>query len=213
MAVQGDGTLWVWGENKHGALGDGTNESRLVPTKARISGVKSVAAGDNGHAMALKSDGTVWAWGYNYNGQLGTGGTSPAGQGSNSLDSSSERYMPGIVQGIFDAKAVSAGGSHSVALKDDGTVWTWGGNYDGELGTGSTGGMDSAKPVQVPGLDNVTAIAAGMYHTLALKSDGTVWAWGSNDHGQLGNSSVSAQSASPVFVPVGPQPTPSAPPP
>ena len=90
---------------------------------------------------------------------------------------------------------VSSSGSHSVALKSDGTVWTWGVNNYGQLGDGTT--TDSPTPVQVLGLTDVTVVAAGGVQTAALKSDGTVWAWGSNVYGQLGDGTTT-QSAIPV---------------
>ena len=206
FALQNNGLLWAWGENVHGVLGDGTNVGRFTPVMSKINNIDVLAAGDFGHALAVKDDGTVWAWGFNYMGQLGEGGTSLNDQGIVSYGSEADDYNPDTVRGISDAISVAAGGSHSVALTKDGEVWTWGSNMDGQLGIGTVGGSDQTSPVEVPGLDEVTAIAAGMYHTLALKSDGTVWAWGSNDNGQIGNSSVSS-TASPVQVLIGPQTT------
>jgi alpha-tubulin suppressor-like RCC1 family protein len=203
LALQGNGMIWAWGENSHGILGDGTNESRFVPVKSKISDVKSFDAGTS-HALAVKSDDSVWAWGYNYMGQLGMGGASLNDQGRISFGPEADNYNPDIVRGISDAKAVAAGGSHSIALKSDGTVWAWGSNEDGQLGTGATGGNDRTSPVQVKGMDGATAVAAGLYHTLALKSDGSVWAWGSNEFGQVGNDSASS-TASPVLVLMGSQ--------
>lgn len=210
MAVRGDGTLWVWGENRHGALGDGTNESRLAPAAVKASDIRSVDAGDSWHAIAVKNDNTVWAWGYNYKGQLGSGGISPGDMGSSSTSAEPARYSPGTVYGLSGVKSVSSGGSHSVALKSDGTVWTWGGNDDGQLGIGAMGGSDRTSPVEVTGLEKVVAVATGMYHTLALTDNGFIWAWGSNSDGQLGNESIPAQASSPVLVPIGTQSLPTA---
>lgn len=211
FALDKDGVLWAWGENSHGILGDGTNESRFRPVKVKIRDAIAFDAGEGNHALAVKEDGNVWAWGFNYKGQLGTGGRSLSDQGSLSIGPEADRYSPDIVRGVSDVKAVAAGGSHSVALASDGSVWTWGANSDGQLGLGHTGGGDVTSPQKVERLDGVKAIAAGMYHTLALKSDGTVWAWGSNSDGQIGSSSPSAAS-SPVLVLIGSQvPTPAAP--
>ena len=91
----------------------------------------------------------------------------------------------------------AAGGQHSLALKSDGTVWAWGLNDYNQLGNGTA--TNSSKPVQVPGLNNASAIAAGYFHSLALKSDGTVWAWGLNGHGRLGNGTT-VDSGTPVQV-------------
>ena len=123
--------------------------------------------------MALKSDGTVRTWGMNLYGQLGIGITG------------SYRTTPVQTSGITNVTAITGGYNHSVALKGDGTVWTWGANSSGQLGDGTTTSRNT--PVQVAGLSNVTAIASGGYYTLALKSDGTVWAWGNNSFGQLGD--------------------------
>jgi alpha-tubulin suppressor-like RCC1 family protein len=94
--------------------------------------------------------------------------------------------------------AVAGGSAHSVTLNDDGTVWTWGANYSGQLGNGTT--ADSAVPQQVPGLTGIVAVAAGEAHTLALTAAGTVWAWGDNSHGQLGTGST-INSLIPVQIP------------
>ncbi|WP_174590684.1 RCC1 domain-containing protein [Methanocella conradii] len=204
FALQENGVLWAWGENSHGILGDGTNESQFKPVKPKIKDVKAFDAGELSHALAVKEDGSVWAWGFNYKGQLGTGGVSLSDQGRISLGREADNYNPDIVRGVSDAKAVAAGGSHSVALASDGSVWAWGSNSDGQLGLGHAGGSDVTSPTRVQGIEGVTAIAAGMYHTLALKGDGSVWAWGSNSDGQLGNASFSAAS-SPVPVLIGPQ--------
>ncbi len=208
LALQGNGTAWAWGENSRGVLGDGTGEARLSPVKSKLADVRAFDAGMS-HALAVKPDGSVWAWGYNYMGQLGKGGTSIRDQGRTSLVPEADDYVPGMVQGIQDARAVAAGGVHSVALKGDGTVWAWGSNGDGQLGQGTPGGKDATSPAQVKGIDNATAVAAGMYHTLALKADGSVWAWGSNEHGQIGDGSTSS-TASPVLVLMGSQTPPPA---
>jgi alpha-tubulin suppressor-like RCC1 family protein len=211
FALDKDGVLWAWGENSHGILGDGTNESRFRPVKVKVRDVIAFEAGEGNHALAVKEDGNVWAWGFNYKGQLGTGGRSLSDQGSLSLGPEADRYSPDIVRGVSDVKAVAAGGSHSIALVSDGSVWAWGANSDGQLGLGHTGGGDVTSPERIEGIDSVKAIAAGMYHTLALKGDGTVWAWGSNSDGQIGNSSFS-MAPSPMLVLIGPQvPTPAAP--
>ncbi|NJD90117.1 MAG: hypothetical protein FIA91_01155, partial [Geobacter sp.] len=124
------------------------------------------------HTLVLHPDGTVWALGSNSYGQLGNG------------SSGGEHLEPAMVHGLSNVKAVAAGGAHSVALLQDGTVWTWGHNGTGQLGTGNK--MDSEVPVKVTAISDVTAIATGRSHVVALKKDGTVWAWGSNHSGQLG---------------------------
>ena len=180
LAVKSDGTVWAWGYNGEGQLGDGTTTSRSAPVLVSgITGVIGIAGGD-AHTLALKSDGTVWGWGYNGDGELGDGtGTSSS--------------LPVQVSGLTGIVAIAAGQYHSLALKGDGTVWAWGWNYYGQLGDGTTTGASA--PVAVSGLTGVTAMAAGGYHSLALKSDGTAWAWGANWSGQLGDGTTTDEPA------------------
>ena len=179
LALKEDGTVWAWGSNSYGQLGDGTTTDRYSPIKVLgLSGVRAIAAGD-GHSLALKEDGTVWAWGLNLNGQLGDG-------------TSKGRHTPVKVSGLTGVKAIAAGGSHSLALKSGGAVWAWGNNLYGQIGDATT--TTKYTPVRVKDPANpsifvtgVTAIAAGSFHSLALRNDGTVWAWGYNIFGQLGD--------------------------
>ncbi|KAA5805771.1 S-layer homology domain-containing protein [Thermoanaerobacterium thermosaccharolyticum] len=175
VALRNDGTVWTWGRNDYGQLGNGTTKGSSLPIQVKgISNVVAISA-KGVHTVALRNDGTVWAWGNNDHGQLGNGTTA------------SYSSTPVQVKGISDVVAISAGDYHTVALKNDGTVWTWGG-YDGSI------------PVQVKGISNVKAISAGYRYTVALKNDGTVWAWGNNDHGQLGNGTTASYSSTPVQV-------------
>ncbi|WP_244237814.1 RCC1 domain-containing protein, partial [Corallococcus llansteffanensis] len=172
LAAKQDGTVWAWGRNAYGQLGDGTATNRSTPVPVQgLTGVAALAAGYQ-HSLAVKQDGTVWAWGYNVNGQLGDGTVT-------------DRPNPVQVQGLTGVTALAVGFYHSLALKQDGTVWAWGSNITGQLGDGTT--TDRLTPVQVQGLTGVTALAAGASHTLALKQDGTAWAWGFNNYGQLGD--------------------------
>ena len=138
------------------------------------------------HSIALDASGQVWAWGDNSQGQLGLGTT----------DGSSDTPVP--VPGLTNVAALAAGRFHNVALRNDGTVWTWGGNDRGQLGLGAGGGVST--PTQIAGLSDVVAIATHLDHTLALTIDGTVWAWGANDRGQLGDAST-ADRAIPAAIP------------
>ena len=177
LELDADGTVWTWGDNSQGQLGDGTDVSRTVPFQnALLDDVVDLAGGAE-HTAAVKSDGTVWAWGANWSGQLGDGTTD-------------QHFVPSQVPYFSGAIAVSAGAFHTIALRADGTVWGWGYNSDGELGNNSTD--DSLVPVEVvtesgDPLTGVTAIAAGDEHNLAIRSDGTVWTWGANWNGQLGD--------------------------
>lgn len=140
------------------------------------------------HSLTADADGNVWAWGYNELGQLGDG----------TLEN---RPTPVRVQNLSDIRAVAAGAYHSLALHRDGTVWAWGANWNGQLGLGpDQEGRHQRTPVQVPGLTDVVALDAGDFHSLALRQDGTVWAWGANWDGQLGNG-TSQPGFSPTQVP------------
>ncbi|NMC00696.1 MAG: hypothetical protein GYA35_10490, partial [Thermoanaerobaculaceae bacterium] len=184
LALKSDGTVWAWGHNNYGQLGDGTTTDRLTPVQVQnLTNIVAIAGGSS-HSLALKSDGTVWAWGYNNYGQLGDGTTT-------------NRLTPIQVQNLTNIVAITGGGSHSLALKSDGTVWAWGYNRYGQLGDGTT--TNRYVPIQVQNLTNVIAIAGGGSHSLALKSDGTVWAWGRNNYGQLGDGTTTARNT-PVQV-------------
>ena len=184
LALKTDGTVWAWGKNDYGQLGDGTTTNRSTP--AQITGLSDIIAisADNFHSLALKDDGTVWAWGKNDYGQLGDGTTS-------------DSYTPVQVAGLSGVTAITLGNYFNLALKSDGTVWAWGKNNAGQLGNGTT--SDSYTPVQVAGLSGVTGIGAGDWHSLAVKGDGTAWAWGSNGNGILGDGTV-VQRNTPVQV-------------
>jgi alpha-tubulin suppressor-like RCC1 family protein len=184
LALLSNGTVWGWGKNGLGQLGDGTNDQRASPVVVEgISDFTAVEAGAN-HALAIRADQTVWAWGHNSNGQLGDGTTDG-------------RNTPAAVAGLTNIIAVSAGTSHSVALDTSGKVWTWGDNWYGQLGDATND--DNGIPIQVPGVSNIVAIAAGEFSTFAVHSSGTVYAWGSNGDGQLGNGGTVNQNA-PVEV-------------
>ncbi len=154
-------------------------------TTAAFTITGQVSAGAQSSAV-LKSDGTIWTAGDNAYGQLGANLT---------LGSSS----PVQVSGLTGFSAVASGHYHVLALKNDGTVWAWGSNSDGQLGTGTNLNVN-AQPAQVTTLSDVVAISAGGYHSLALKSDGTVWAWGSNLYGGLGRGN-NLSSSIPVQIP------------
>ncbi|RKG89192.1 hypothetical protein D7W82_07985 [Corallococcus sp. CA049B] len=172
VALKSDGSVWAWGSNSVGQLGDGTTTDRTTPVQVQgLTGVTAIHAGKH-HSVAFKQDGTVWAWGSNQSGQLGDGTTT-------------NRTTPVQVQGLTGVATLHAGGDHTVVLKQDGTVWAWGNNFEGELGDGTT--TYRKQPVRVTGLTGVTALGIGSGHTVALKQDGTLWAWGFNSVGQVGD--------------------------
>ena len=170
LGVKPDGSLWAWGNNEYGQLGDGTTVNRVTPVRT-MGAVASVAAGGY-HTLAVKTDGTLWAWGDNSQCQFGNGTV---------VDS----LVP--TQILSGVSAAAAGRNYSMAIKTDGSLWAWGNNYDGQLGDGTT--IDRCTPVQV--LTGVASVAThGLEYdpfTLALKTDRTLWAWGSNASGKLGD--------------------------
>lgn len=216
IALKSNGTAWSWGGNSQGQLGNGTTSPINTPAQiAGLTNVIGVAAGRifsaallaNGtvynwgnllgttslnttpvqvpglsgiiaiscggyHFLALKNDGTVWGWRENIWGQLGNGAIIPIS-------------APVQMTGLTGIVAIEGGDNFSLALKNDGTVWACGNNGYGQLGTGTTGG-NTTTAIQVPGLSGVVAIAAQALGGFALKNNGTVWAWGSNDYCELG---------------------------
>lgn len=193
VARSSTGTVYAWGGNGYGQLGDGSWDSQLEPVPlSGLPTVRAVAAGGYSSA-ALDLAGNVWTWGDNWSGQLGIG----------ELETVPASNVPVMVVGpggsgvLDDVKAIACGGWFMVALKNDGTVWTWGNSMFGQLGNGSF--TYSETPVQVSNLTDVKAIAAGYYHCVAVKNDGTVWTWGDNTYGQLGDNTTDASSV-PVQV-------------
>jgi alpha-tubulin suppressor-like RCC1 family protein len=172
-AVKTDGTLWLWGANYAGELGDGTidNKSSPVQTIAGGNNWKQVAVG--WLTAAIKTDGTLWLWGGNSYGGLG--------DGTNISRSSPVQ----TIAGGTNWKQVSVGTFSSSAIKTDGTLWSWGDNYAGQLGDNSIAPKSS--PVQtIAGGTNWKQAAVGFGYMSAVKTDGTLWLWGSNIAGQLG---------------------------
>jgi alpha-tubulin suppressor-like RCC1 family protein len=180
LALRNDGTVWAWGSNDDGKLGvaAGNPQRTAVQVTSLTTAVTKVAAAGGGHSLALMIDKTVKSWGRNTSGQLGVNSTlSPITTPGTVVKET------GILTNVTD---IAAGRSHSLFLLEDGTVWACGYNLVGQLGDGSTINRNLA--VQVVGLTGIaTQIAAGFDHTLARMSDGSVWAWGLNNYGQLGN--------------------------
>jgi alpha-tubulin suppressor-like RCC1 family protein len=174
----GNGSVWAWGWNQYGQIGNGSAAAASVSTPIQVnvlSGIFTAVSAGSNHSLALKSDGSVWAWGWNQYGQIGNGNTA------------TPVANPVPVPGLTGMLAISAGNIHSLALRNDGTVWAWGNNEAGQMGKGTADATPVSSPSQVPGLSNITAIAAGQYFNLAVKNDGSVWAWGDNLQGQIGN--------------------------
>jgi len=179
MAVKNDGSLWAWGRNEGGQLGDGTTTNTLIPVKI-MDDVIQVSAGYK-YTMAIKSDKSLWTWGCKFN--VLREGTIPI-------------YETRPVKIMDDVVQVSAGGCCTMAVKSDGSLWGWGYNYAGQLGDGTT--IDRDKPVKI--MDDVIQVSLSPYeHTMAIKSDGSLWGWGYNGNGQLGDGTREAKH-SPVKI-------------
>ncbi len=175
FAIKADNTLWAWGNNTYGQLGNGSTQDCPEPVKI-MEDVISVSAGA-GHTIAVKADHTLWVWGANNCGQLGNGNTASS-------------QIP--LQIMDNVSVACAGGDHSAAVKLDGSLWIWGTDYAGELGTsGKTNALDAignpcqTTPVQI--MKDVSKISLGYWHSTVIKKDGSLWAWGANYCGVLGN--------------------------
>jgi uncharacterized repeat protein (TIGR01451 family) len=176
LALKADGTVWAWGSNGSGESGQAPPYPRLTPTMVNgLSNVTAVSAGFS-HSMALRNDGTVWVWGANGSGELGLGTSDPGGH-----------PFPVQVPGLSGVTCIWAGTGLSVAVRNDGTVWTWGDNHNGQLGA-SGGSLNT--PTQVSGVTGVTAVASSFNHVIVRKADGTVMGWGMNAFGQTGSSNL-----------------------
>jgi len=169
-AIKRDGTLWTWGSNGKGQLGDGTLIDKAYPTRVGAHAEwKSVSNGD-GFTIAIKTDGTLWAWGQNNRGQLGDG-------------SVTDKRLPTRVGLESDWRLISTSSESVMGLRSDGSLWAWGANSHGNLGDGTK--IDKLVPVKIGSSDWLT-VSVGAIHTLAIKRDGTLWSWGSSDFGSLG---------------------------
>lgn len=175
IGIKTDGTLWSWGLNNYGQLGDGTTNHKNTPTQIGVgSSWQSVSCGYD-YSVAIKSNGTLWGWGYNYNGQLGVNLNPPA------------NFIPSPRQIGTDNnwQSVSAGTHFIVAKKIDGTIWAMGNNGNGALGDGTYISRNFMGQI---GLDNNWEnVSVKGYHTIAKKTNGTIWTWGLNNYGQLGD--------------------------
>ena len=185
LALKTDGTLWAWGSNSYGELGNGTLSIQKEPIQIGTrNDWKYISAGGN-HSLAIKTDGTLWAWGRNDNtGQLGDGTTI-------------NKNKPVQIGTDTDWAVVSAGDHHSAGVKTDGTLFMWGSNDEGQFGVGAGNTKGSLTPLSTANVASKTTwktISCGNFHTIGIKTDGTMWGSGTNSRGQLGIGSIVSQN-------------------
>ncbi len=182
-AIKTDGTLWTWGNNLYSQLGDGTGTRRSTPVTTFAGGTnwEQVSCG-YAHVAAIKTDGTLWTWGRNENsGQLG----------DNTITPKSTPVTTFL--GGNNWKQVNSGASNVIAIKNDGTLWTWGRNNSGQLGNNTV--TNRSTPVTTfAGGTNWKQVSAGYNHTAAIKTDGTLWTWGSNSYGIVGDNTTTQRN-------------------
>lgn len=192
LAIRDDGTLWSWGTNASGILGTGDATSRSVPGPVSGGGTwRTVSAAS--HALAIKDDGTLWAWGPNSRGQLGDGTTST-------------RLAPVQIGAATDWVAVAAGTECSFGIKTDGSLWAWGWNYSARTGLGINANSNTLTPTRI-GADSDWASVApsagsafGAVFGIATKTDGSLWSWGTDSRGGLGQGESVSLSIVPARV-------------
>jgi alpha-tubulin suppressor-like RCC1 family protein len=237
-AVKTDGSLWCWGRNDRGQLGDGTSVGKVIPKRIFESGIKKISTGDK-YTCAIKNDSSLWCWGENNSGQLGLGviggyytipqpvtndvirvstsigahtcavksdgsifcwGNNSYGQlgngsfgfgfGNNISSPSSDIYVDAFYNRLTDIYYVSVGLSHTCAVDNSNQIWCWGNNYYGQLGIGKDYNYYETYykfPRQVTSVGKVKGVSGGDSSTCVIKEDNSLWCWGGNDSGQLGD--------------------------
>ena len=166
LALKTDGSLWVWGQNDAGQLGDGTTQNNPIPQKL-MDGV-AYAAADRNQSFAVKTDGSLWGWGWNDFAQLGDG-------------TYETRRTP--VKLMDDVKYVYPGYYHTMGIKTDNSLWAWGSNWYGQIGDGTWQNLYAPKKI----MDDVARAESGYSSSAAIKTDGSLWMWGGNYNGQIGD--------------------------
>ena len=188
LATKTDGTLWSWGSNNAGQLGQNDKVYRSSPVQIGALTTWSKISVGYSSCLATKTDGTLWSWGLNNNGQLGQ-----------NIAYSVNKSSPVQVGALTTWLNISSGLYTCLATKTDGTLWAWGYNNNGQLGQNIAYTVNRSSPVQVGALTTWSNISSGRYSCLATKTDGTLWSWGRNTNGQLGDNTI-ANRSSPVQV-------------
>lgn len=175
LALKTNGTLWAWGNNSAGALGFDLGTSTLnTPTQVGTDNNWVQIATGLSFSLGIKSDGSLWAWGSNNYGQCGVS------------SSASSIVTPTRIGTANNWSKITAGYYHAIAIKSDGTMWAWGRNHVGQLGSGNTSTTAVTAPIQVGSSTDWRSVSAGEGHNVALKTNNTVWCWGWNGYGQIG---------------------------
>ena len=186
-AIKTDGTLWGWGNGASvGYFGTSYSSPKQIGASTDWATLSNAAT----FAMAVKTDGTLWTWGTNGYGQLGNG-------------TRTTNYNPAQIGALTNWLYATTLSYTAIATKTDGTLWTWGYNNEGELGAGTSGATSRSSPVQVGSLTNWYKKSSGSsssFSSIILKTNGTLWAWGSNTYGQLGNNTSGSNVLSPVQI-------------
>ena len=184
LAIKTDGTLWSWGRNLCGVLGTNNTTCYSTPQQEVCGGTNWCMVSTGYHSSAIKTDGTLWSWGSNYCGRLGTDNTT-------CYSTPQQEACGGTNWCMVSSALVNTGGSHTSAIKTDGTLWSWGLNnlfgfvFYGNLGTNNTINYSTPQQEACSGT-NWCMVSAGYRYASAIKTDGTLWSWGSNSNGQLG---------------------------
>ena len=178
-----EGNLWIWGNNSAGRLGTNDTINRLTPVTTFVGGTnwKQVSSGGY-HTAAIKTDGTLWVWGQNDSGQLGNNTV-------NNILTPITTFSGGT-----NWKEVACGQTHTIAIKTDGTLWTWGASFFGGLGNNDSATNRCTPVTTFAGRTNWRQVAAGTNFSAAIKTDGTLWSWGRNTYGQLADNTTTTRS-------------------
>jgi len=197
MAIREGNTLWGWGSNGSGQLGDGTTTSRSIPAQVQSGTWTFVSAGSS-HTVAIRTGGALWTWGSNREGQLGNG-TVGAFTNSNTPIQVTMATVTLPVPTVNTVTAVAAGNSHTLVIGANGTLWGWGNSDNGQTGLRMLGGTPTA-PLQAGIATNWASVSAGAFHTVAVTTNGQLWAWGDRGQGRLGDGESWGNQNTPIRI-------------
>jgi alpha-tubulin suppressor-like RCC1 family protein len=181
VAIKTDGTLWSWGQNDHGALGQNNANPVELSSPVQVGSNttwSAVSKGGNTFGLATKTDGTLWTWGDNND------NNSKGVLGQNNHTDYSSPVQVGGTDWATGADKIATSDRAAIAIKANGTIYSWGGGYSGQLGQSNE--TQRSSPTQIGSASTWDTIAAGETHFIATKTDGTVWTWGTGSYGKLG---------------------------